>query len=121
MFLNKAQSKDILKNLVSFLGVKDSLSLMRASKVLYAERNTFMKHLKTLKLTIGLSPKQRKHYWLAASKAKSLKDLYGEHYFSSLLIKTCPCEMEIKKDIDRTFLHVKQFKMQNGYIIPKFR
>jgi len=73
-----------------------------------------MKHLTHYKYVKGLSSKQRKYYWMSVTKAKVLKELYGEPYYPSLLIKQCSAEQEIKKDIDRTFQYVKQFKMKNG-------
>lgn len=50
---------------------------------------------------------------MSVTKAKVLKELYGEPYYPSLLIKQCSAEMEIRKDIDRTFQYVKQFKTKN--------
>lgn len=114
VFAKKNAGRELLTNLLSFLDARDTLALMRASKTMHAETKTFMKHLRNIKLVYGLDLKQRKNYWLSVTKAKMMKELYGEPYFTSLLIKSSPAENEIKKDIDRTFLHLKQFKSQNG-------
>lgn len=112
--MKKNAGRELLTSLLAFLDARDTVALLQVSKTMQAEKKTFMKHLREFKLKHGLEPKQRRDYWLAITKAKMMKELYGEPYFTSLLIKSCPMETDIKKDIDRTFLHLKQFKCQNG-------
>jgi hypothetical protein len=112
--VKKNAGRELLTHLLGFLDARDSVALLSVSKIIQAEKKTFMKHLREVKIKYGLDLKQRKHYWLSVTKARVMKELYGEPYFNSLLIKSCPMENDIKKDIDRTFLHLKQFKCQNG-------
>ena len=59
----------------------------------------------------------RETYWFMISGASEIKRFYGDTYYRKLLTMVSPWDNDIKKDIDRTFIHNKIFKSRNGYII----
>jgi hypothetical protein len=109
-----AMHKPLLKKLLTFLGVKDSVVLTQISKPMSKKKNLIESHLRLLKIKNLINPRCRALYWMTVSGAKDSRKFYGDLYYAKLQKYASPWDNEIKKDIDRTFMHNKLFKSKNG-------